>query len=783
MRHRRFAGGLARRAAGQPGGETVVDIDGRDPAGPGLADAEPAACLAAGGDARGDPGDAEILNLEDGRPVELLHIAAIRAGARLVRTNTRQATRPWLERWGLGHRVADLNLWGAKRARAAREVAGEPAQVAGYLGPLPPGAPAGPSYREQVDGLLAGGVDLFWVEVEDPEQAAAAVEAVRAACRLPVGLVWRAAGTATGAGTGLGGGNHATPGTGGVHDSVAPDGPAVARTLIGLAPDALGVAVAGGPGEAAGWLAALRRAGWTGPLWVTLGPDWLPAAPAAGPVPPAGPVLPDAAPARNGRSHGPAGRPVPGRGKHRQGQAREPWRDELASLVALGVSWVGGTGAWTTTMLRALGSALAAASPASHRPGRVPGDGGAGPATPARVVVSAAPAVAADGSRGRAAPVPAVPAPPLAPAAVAAAQAAAPSRAVQVPGLDPLAGPFLPERRHEAQPLATGRPGPRLRQKLGRQFVVSVELDPPRGTVVNKFLADARVLGAAGADCINVGDSPMARVRMSALAGAYLVQAAAGVEAIMHCTTRDRNLMALQADLLAAHALGVRNVLALTGDHPRLGDGAASPVYDVDSIGLLRILSALKAGHDLQGNPTGEPAEFTVACALSPNAPDLDRELERFRQKLEAGVDFVMTQPLYETAPLERVLDRLGGCPVPILMGVMPLHSARHAHYLHHQVPGISIPEPVREALEKAGDRGLEVGLELAEAVVEAARPWIAGVYVVVSFGKAEPVAEFVRRLKTRYGGAAEGSRDEPGREAPGAGPEPRRPADPQEEG
>ncbi|ADU51735.1 methylenetetrahydrofolate reductase [Thermaerobacter marianensis DSM 12885] len=620
------------------------------------------------------------------RAVEAAHLEAIRAGARLVRTHTRWASPAWLDRVPRT-RVEQINLWAAKLARSAREVAGEPCLVAGLLGPLP-AAPAGAAadgweealaaYRTQVAGLLAGGVDLFWIEARTAAEAAAALAAVREACRLPAGLVWIPGGPGSGGdGTGTG-----DPGELEAHTPQGFVGQLVKVVRAAGSPDALGVAVTGGPAEAARWLGGLRRAGWAGPLWASLGT--------------AGEAAAD----------------------------REGWE----ALRTLGVGWIAGTGPWSPAGLAALG----------RRAGLVPATLGDAQDTPAHPATPVPPRPARPHTVQ---PVPAPPATHGAPPHPAVAGPLAGSHAPRVSGA-PATPPLLP---------GAGEPAP-LREKLGRRFVISVELDPPRGPVTTKFVADARTVAAAGADAVNVGDSPMARPRMAALAGAYLVRAAAGIEAIMHCTTRDRNLMALQADLLAAHALGVRNVLALTGDHPKLGTSGASPVYDVDSIGLLEVLAALRRGEDPQGNPLGAPADFTVACALSPNADDLDRELDRFRRKLAVGVvDFVMTQPLYEIEPLERVLDRLGGCPVPILMGVMPLHSGRHAHYLHHQVPGISIPAPVREALDRAGDRGLEVGLELAEAVVEAARPYIAGVYVVVSYGKAEPVAEFVRRLRTRF--------------------------------
>ncbi|GAB6876678.1 methylenetetrahydrofolate reductase [Thermaerobacter litoralis] len=638
--------------------------------------------------------------------VEAVHLAALRAGARLIRTHTRWASPAWLPRTPAA-RIEAINLQAAKLARSARELAGQPCLVAGFLGPGPTrrspaagGEAAEPgalqeAYRCQVAGLLAGGVDLFWIEAADPREAVAALVAVREASRLPAGVLWHADGAGP---------------------EAAPDRVREGLRILAAAgwPDALGVVAPAGPETAVPWLAALRRAGWSGPLWVALGT-------AGGPIGPAAPGDPGAP----GHLH-----PVDGPGDGAEGAlhgAAGGWD----GLFLLGVGWVGGAGAFTGDELAHLGARLGARL-------------GAGLGTRLEARGGAPQGIGPDGR----------PWPGAEPAGSSPTAEALPG-AVRLEvrgGLGPqgngtVAGPARPE-----PPAASpgGSPAP-LREKLGRRFVISVELDPPRGPVATKFLADARTVAAAGADAVNVGDSPMARPRMAALAGALLVRSA-GVDAIMHCTTRDRNLMALQADLLAAHALGVRNVLALTGDHPRLGTSRASAVYDVDSIGLLEILAALRRGEDPQGNALGAPAEFTVACALSPCAEDLDRELDRFRRKLAVGVvDFVMTQPLYEVEPLERVLDRLGGCPVPLVMGVMPLHSGRHAHYLHHQVPGITIPAPIREALDRAGDRGLEVGLELAEAVVEAARPYIAGIYVVVSYGKTEPVAEFVRRLRARF--------------------------------
>ena len=202
----------------------------------------------------------------------------------------------------------------------------------------------------------------------------------------------------------------------------------------------------------------------------------------------------------------------------------------------------------------------------------------------------------------------------------------------------------------------------KLREKLERgEFVVSVEIDPPKGLNPTKALEGARLLQEAGVDFINVADSPMARVRMSALTLCYLIQHRVGVETILHFTTRDRSLMGLQSELLGAHAVGVRNIIALTGDPPSLGDYPdSSAVYDVDSIGLIRVLERLNAGADSAGASIGRPAAFTIACAVDPTRADLAHEAERLRAKLEAGAHLVMTQPIYDPAVWRRFLDVYG---------------------------------------------------------------------------------------------------------------------------
>lgn len=292
---------------------------------------------------------------------------------------------------------------------------------------------------------------------------------------------------------------------------------------------------------------------------------------------------------------------------------------------------------------------------------------------------------------------------------------------------------------------ATSEPST-LKEKLGRKFVVSVEMDPPRGANPSRLLRAGAMLKEVGVDAVNIADSPMARVRMSCLAMGFLVKQRLGLETILHFTTRDRNLMAIQSELIGAHAVGIRAILALTGDPPRLGDyPGATAVYDVDSIGLIQILKRLNEGKDWKGNSTGEPTNFLVGCALNPSAEDLGLELDRFRRKLEAGADFVMTQPLYDMETLLDTLERVGRVEVPILLGILPLQSARHAEYLHNEVPGIAIPDWARERMRRAGEHGIQEGVALAREFLEEATPHVQGVYLMPSFGRFEQCAEILR--------------------------------------
>lgn len=663
----------------------------------------------------------ELLNLTHREMVQQAHLDYVLAGARLIETNTYAANRLQLASRGLEDKVWDINLWGAKLARAAREIAGEPVLVAGAVGPVGisgEGAQEADddllraAYREQMEALLAGGIDLFIIETQaDPREAVAAIRAARELCHLPVVLEF--AFWPSGVQEGLH--SRLTLSSNGEGEFVTASGytpETVAAYLARLTeaerPEVIGLNCGSGVAYLVEVLDRLRQALSFTAFWSAMPNAGLPRY-------------------RGGRLFYAAG--------------PRYLAEQVQPLVQAGVRLIGGCCGTTPEHIQAMDAALrtgggvAARAAVAGGPGsgagsmalRGPSSAGASPGT--MVQTSATARATMTG---------------MTPATTLVAAEAAEVAGVPAPGKT-----LLPVKTPAGTPVAA------FREKLGRQFIVSVELDPPRGSVAKKYLQAASALREAGVDVINVADSPMARVRMGAVAAAFLIEHQVGVETIVHFTARDRNLMAVQSDLLGAHALGLKNVLALTGDPPALGNVArAKPVYDVDSVGLIRVLRELNRGQDVAGNPIGRPTDFTIGCALSPNAEDLDKEIAHFRNKLEAGAQFAMTQPVYELSALERALDKLGGCPIPLLLGVMPLHSFKHAEYLHNEVPGISIPEKIRHELELAGEDGLRVGFEQAAELVTQAQAagLLAGIYVVLSFGKHEPVCDFVRRVRDAGG-------------------------------
>ena len=624
---------------------------------------------------RGIPQRACLDELILSRPdlVGTIHREYLDAGADLVETATFGANRVRLAGWGLGDLAARLNRRAAQLAREARDVAGRDALVAGSIGPL--GRPAHgdlgigdaaarAAFREQLDGLLEGGVDLLILETfHDLDQLLLAIGEVRAATGLPI-----VASMTFGEELGLA-------------DGRTPEAAAALLARAGV--DAIGVNCGVGPSAS---LDALGR--------MDPGRHELP-----------GSFMPNAG--------------LPQRIEGQFVYAANPaWFGEVVPLaLAAGARIVGGCCGTTPAHVAAMRAAVDRS---------IAADGASGEPT---VRTTRRPAL------------------------------------VETPRATPPAG---------IESVAVDAPAPTaLLQKLGaRRYVISVEIDPPRSIRIERTVDAARLLAAAGADCVNISDSAMARVRMGAMAVAFGIQHDLDLECVVHLTTRDRNLMALESELLGAHALGVRNILALTGDPPRVGDyPTGTGVWDVDSIGLVRILARLNRGEDEAGAPIGGRAGFTIACALDPTAEDPAREWDRLVQKLEAGAQLVMTQPLFDAAQVEAMLAEArrrfgpGGFPAPLLLGILPLQSSRHAEFLHHEVPGITIPETTRAAMRAAGEAAAEVGLETALALLRDVGSAVAGTYVMPSFGRHEQAAELVRRLRAEMRPAAA----TPGRRAEGA--------------
>jgi homocysteine S-methyltransferase len=284
-----------------------------------------------------------------------------------------------------------------------------------------------------------------------------------------------------------------------------------------------------------------------------------------------------------------------------------------------------------------------------------------------------------------------------------------------------------------------------LANKLGSTFVVTVEVQPPRGIHDRREIEAGRRLREAGVDAIDVADNPMARLRMSPWAMSSRIQSEVGVETILHFTTRDRNLVRLQSDLLAVHALGIRNLLVLRGDPPQMGDYPnATAISDVKPSGLVRLIKEFNRGRDVAGNAIGAPTAFTIGVALNLTARDPHRETQVLDQKVRAGADFVCTMPVYDVETLDRFLHVAGRLPLPLVVGVLPLVSHRHAEFLHNELPGLSVPSWVRERLRQAADPRQE-GLRLAAEFIEAVRGRVGGVYLVPSFGRYDGVIELTR--------------------------------------
>ena len=318
----------------------------------------------------------------------------------------------------------------------------------------------------------------------------------------------------------------------------------------------------------------------------------------------------------------------------------------------------------------------------------------------------------------------------------------------------------MKERRHAHPELPPEDPGVQPvplaeRSKWGAkiargEFVTSVEIVPPRGVDASKMLGDTAQLLRAGVDAVNVPDGPRAQSRMGALLTSVLIEQQVGIETVIHYCCRDRNLLGMLSDLLGAAAVGLRNLLLITGDPPKMGPYPnATAVFDIDAIGLTNLVSQLNHGLDPGGNAIGAPTKFTIGVGVNPAALDPTQELKRFEWKVQAGAEYAITQPVFDVSQLEKFLGTIEHTRIPIVAGIWPLVSLRNAEFLANEVPGVVVPPQIidrmRAASAKSKEHGVAEGIAIAREMLERVRPHVQGVQVSAPFGKVELALEVFR--------------------------------------
>ena len=574
----------------------------------------------------------ESLNLSQPGLVSEVHREYLAAGADVIETNTFGASRLKLRAFGLGDQVHAINLAGA---RLAREAAGDRAYVAGAIGPLgvriEPWGKTGVDeareyFREQAAALVEGGVDLLMLETfRDWNEAAAAIDAVRSVCDLPI----VAAVTTEDDGNSLDG----TP--------AEQFGPA----LVARGANVVGVNCSVGPAPMLETVERLAEA--CGDVPLVAQPN--------------------------------AGKPRDIEGRNIYLCSPEYMATYARRFIASGVRLVGGCCGTTPEHIRQIALAVKQLAPDVARPH--------------------------DGSH----------------------------RAVTV--ATPLAQAPVPraDKSVLAAKLAAGT------------FVTGVELAPPRGHATLEALAAARLAAARGVDVVLVSDATRGGARVGALALAALIRQQGGIEPLLQYSCRDRNLLGIQSDLLGAHAMGLRNVLGITGDVRKIGDiPDATAVFDVDSVGLTHVLSRLNHGLDIAGQPIGEPTALLAGVMVNPAAADLDRELRRFEYKVEAGAEFVVTRPVFDVAAFEHFLRRIEHLKVPVLAGLWPFDSTLNAEFMANEVPDVVVPAALVERMRAAtsADAARAEGMAIARELLAALRPMTAGVVVSTQTGRVDRALE-----------------------------------------
>jgi homocysteine S-methyltransferase len=301
----------------------------------------------------------------------------------------------------------------------------------------------------------------------------------------------------------------------------------------------------------------------------------------------------------------------------------------------------------------------------------------------------------------------------------------------------PVTGPPLAQRSRLGAKLAAG------------EFVTLVEIVPPKGTDAAKEIEGARFLASAGVDAINIPESPRASARMGAQALAILIQQQVGIEAVLHYVCRDRNVLSIQSDLLGASAIGVRNLICITGDPPKLGNYPdATAVFDIDAIGLVNVVHNLNQGLDIGGNPHGASTRFVIGVGANPGLPNIEEEVRRFQYKVEAGAEFAVTQPVFDVSLLEKFLERIRHCRIPVLAGIWPLVSVRNAEFMKNELR-VSIPDSILERMAGAAnaEAARAQGVTIAREMLLAVRGLVQGVQVSAPLGRYPAAAAVLEDL------------------------------------
>jgi methionine synthase / methylenetetrahydrofolate reductase(NADPH) len=295
-----------------------------------------------------------------------------------------------------------------------------------------------------------------------------------------------------------------------------------------------------------------------------------------------------------------------------------------------------------------------------------------------------------------------------------------------------------------------------FKRSLGKKFLTTVELDIPRGLDMSSVIEGAEYLAKAGLDAVNISDGARARLRMSSITISKIVQERCGIEAITHIACRDRNMVGLQSELLGAEAMGVKNMLAVTGDPAQIGDYPyATSVYDIDSIGLIRALKSMNGGCDLMGNPVSggdhDCTHFMISCAANPVSDDMERELGRLERKIREGAEVIFTQPVFELDTLERFVSAIKSFrgDTKLMLGILPLRSVRHAEFLHYEVPGMTIPQWIHDRLatHASVEAQSEEGIRICVEFLKNAKPMIDGVYLMPPFKKYHMAVEILDQV------------------------------------